>query len=86
MKNKQALDCPFCAAHIDINEPDVLYPSGIGWMNDENLEMLLYCKALEVPEEQWCYKLVCPNCAVEMHGDSKEEALVNWNRRKPNEK
>jgi hypothetical protein len=76
-------DCPFCGKKVDLDDPDTLYPNGIGWKFNEELQCRTYHKFSEVPKEQWCYSLHCSvGCGVEMHGDTREEAIERWNKRK----
>lgn len=77
--------CPFCGMKIDPDDPDLVYPSGTGWKEEPEIGFRSYHRACDVPEEQWCYKVVCQThyggCGCTMSGDSKEEAIENWNRR-----
>ena len=83
-----ALPCPFCGMEVDLEDHDTLYPSGTGWLFDEELQMRTYHRPTQVPNEQWCWGMHCSTCAggcgAEIHGDSKAEALAKWNRRAPN--
>lgn len=76
--------CPFCGMNIDPNDPDLVYPSGTGWKNEPE-GFRSYHRALDIPKEQWCYNVVCQThyggCGCTMSGDSKEEAINNWNKR-----
>ena len=70
--------CPFCGTTPDLNDPDTLYPSGVGWKQvDDHVE---YCSALEVSPDQWCYSLHC-TCGAEMSADSPEDCIIKWNTR-----
>lgn len=77
-------DCPFCGMPVDLEDPDVLYPNGTGWKIRGDLRS--YHHFREVPPEQWCYSMHCTTtsggCGAEISGDSKEEAVEKWNRRK----
>lgn len=77
--------CPFCGMAVDLDDEDTLYPSGTGWKFDEELGMRTYHRFSEVPKEQWCYTLHCVvhygGCGAEMHADSRQEAIDQWNRR-----
>lgn len=77
--------CPFCGMKVDLDEPDTLYPNGNGWIHNEVIEKKVYVSFREVPKEQWCYTMHCPEttggCGVEISGDSKEEAIAAWNKR-----
>ncbi len=79
------LPCPFCGKVPDLNDEDTLYPSGNGWLFNEELQMRTYHNIHEVPPEQWCYSMHCPvqagGCGAEMHGDTKADVISQWNRR-----
>jgi len=76
--------CPFCGKPVDLTDEDTLYQSGSGWKFDEDLQMRTYHRINEVPKEQWCYGMHCPEpaggCGAEIHGDSKDEALAKWSK------
>ena len=76
--------CPFCGSQMNPDDPDTLYPSGIGWVEDEWWSRH-YVNAHNVPKEQWCYKIVCQEhyggCGAEIHGDSVEAVKTKWNTR-----
>lgn len=80
-KKSSILPCPFCGS--EIQEEDV-YPTGTGWRLRES-ELKEYVSFREVPREQWCYSVNClpcnGGCGAEMHADTKEEAIENWNKR-----
>lgn len=77
--------CPFCGKHINLDDEDSIYPSGIGWLFDDELQSRTYHNFRAVPKEQWCYVMHCPElyggCGAEISGDSMEEALAKWNTR-----
>ena len=83
-----AKNCPFCGMRNNL-DIDTLYPSGIGWIDEEELGQGFrhYVSVHErhLPKEQWCYKVVCNEsyggCGATMHGDSKEEVVEKWNKR-----
>lgn len=79
----EAKPCPFCGSKIDVTDHDTLYPSGVGWKEDDGLRH--YVSLRDVPKEQWCYLIVCQEhyggCGAEMIGDSIEETITKWNRR-----
>jgi hypothetical protein len=79
------LACPFCGKAVDLDDHDTLYPSGTGWMLNEELQMRTYHSYNAVPPEQWCYTMHCPvqagGCGAEMHGDTRADALGKWNMR-----
>ena len=74
--------CPFCGKKVDLEDEDTLYPSGSGWLFNAELGIRTYHRYNEVPKGQLCYGMHCPEpsggCGAEIHGDSKEEALVKW--------
>jgi hypothetical protein len=80
----KALPCPFCSRPIDVDDIDTLYPSGIGW-EDGGGGYRHYVRSIEVPREQWCWKIVCQEhsggCGAEISGDSIPETIRKWNRR-----
>lgn len=83
-----AKPCPFCGFEINLDDYDVLYPSGTGWKEEDCGDGTMfrhYVSSCEVPKEQWCYKLICNQsmggCGAEMHGDSEQETIEKWNQR-----
>lgn len=78
-------DCPFCGHKVDLENDDTLYPNGTGWKMHPTKGFRGYCRATDVPREQWCWSMHCPTtaggCGVEMRADSKQEAIDRWNRR-----
>ena len=78
------LPCPFCGKIPETDDEDVCYPNGIGWKPG-----VIYGRAYfnyrEVPKEQWCYDFHCVKhtggCGATVSGDSKQEAIDNWNKR-----
>lgn len=81
--------CPFCGMKC-VPDIDTLYPSGIGWkegdLGDGNMiRHYVSIHKEHVPEEQWCYKIVCNEsyggCGATVYGDSKQEAIDKWNKR-----
>ncbi len=79
----EAKDCPFCGKHMNPSDQDTLYPSAVGWKEEDGFRS--YCSIYDVPKEQWCYKIVCQEhyggCGAEIYGDSIEETLEKWNKR-----
>lgn len=82
--------CPFCGMKLDPDDIDTVYPSGIGWKEDDWGDGTLFrhyvsIHAEPLPKEQWCYKVVCQvhygGCDASIGGDSKEEAIKKWNKR-----
>ncbi len=76
--------CPFCGTPVNLDDPDVLYPNGTGWL-DHLGGMRSYHDFRDVSKDQWCYTLHCPlqsgGCGAEMTGDSKEDAIARWSKR-----
>jgi uncharacterized protein (DUF1919 family) len=83
-ENIDLKDCPFCGMEQNSEDEDTLYPSGTGWKISRGFRH--YVSIFDVPKEQWCYQVVCATtyggCGAEVHGDSVEEAVAKWNRRK----
>lgn len=78
-------ECPFCNGKMDIKDPDTIYPTGILWkyyMYHEEGDCGKNYNILweDVPDGE-CYKIVCL-CGAEMHCDSREEVIKQWNQRK----
>jgi hypothetical protein len=77
-------NCPFCAHAVDMENPDTLYPNGVGWILRDN-GMITYHSFRDAPKENWCYSMHCPTtaggCGVEMSANTKEEAIEKWNKR-----
>lgn len=76
--------CPFCGKEVDPDNEDTLYPNGVGWkLRPKGYKS--YHSFRDVPPEQWCYSMHCPEtaggCDAEISGDSAEEAIAKWNRR-----
>lgn len=75
--------CPFCGNAVDIDDGDTLYPNGTGWR--DNTFGRSYHSFREVPKEQWCWSVHCTTtsggCGCEMSGDTRQEAINNWNKR-----
>lgn len=80
------LRCPFCGKKPDLEDPDTLYPSGIYWRWDKELDMRTYHRHKEkIDGDLPSWLMHCPEtaggCGVEIHGDTKEEILSKWNKR-----
>lgn len=77
--------CPFCGKPVDLGDPDVLYPNGIGWKFNDSPQMRTYHSFRDVPPSQRCWTLHCPvssgGCGAEMPADTREDAIEKWNRR-----
>ena len=79
--------CPFCGKKVDLTDDDTLYPSGTGWKLFDNGGMMMrsYHSFRDVPKEQWCWDMHCPEpsggCGAMVSGDSRVEAIEKWNRR-----
>lgn len=76
-------NCPFCGYAVDVTDPDTFHPNSVGWVITDGIKH--YVSFRQVPKEQWCYVLRCPEiyggCGAEINGDSKEECLNKWNKR-----
>lgn len=78
--------CPFCGHQPDIDDLDVLYPTGTLWRYDPELELRTYHSHREYKDgDNSCYKIVCNEsqggCGVQIHGDSVEEVIRKWETR-----
>jgi hypothetical protein len=77
--------CPFCGKAVDPDDADTLYPNGSGWKFNDELGMQTYHSFREVPKEQWCWPMHCPEvaggCGAEISGNSRDEAISKWNTR-----
>ena len=78
------LPCPFCGQEV---EEDDIYPTGTGWKAIDECGRS-YHSFRDVPKEQWCYAIHCEvtrgGCGARISGDSQEEAIAAWNKRKAN--
>ena len=87
--NPEMKDCPFCGHKVDMDDPDTLYPNGIGWRAHED-GFITYHHFLDVPKEQWCYSMHCVEtsggCGAKITANSKDECIQKWNRRPTQEK
>lgn len=76
--------CPFCGHKVDLEDADTLYPTGTGW-REEHDGFRSYHSFRDVPREQWCWAMHCPEtaggCGAQIDADSKDEALEKWERR-----
>lgn len=79
--------CPFCGSEMDHEDPDTIHPSSVGWKDWTRAGELVrsYVRAIDVPPEQRCWEIHCVKhyggCGVNVSGDTKHEAIDNWNRR-----
>jgi hypothetical protein len=77
--------CPFCGNTLDIIDEDTFGRTGTGWKIHPTNGIRGYFNWKEVPINQQCYAVYCATtyggCGAQVSGDSKEEAIENWNRR-----
>lgn len=79
--------CPMCGSEMDHEDSDCMHPSSVGWIDQPLSENIArrYVRATEVPPEQRCWEIHCVKhyggCGVNVSGDTKQEAIDNWNRR-----
>jgi len=77
--------CPFCGFQVE-DHVDMVYPSGIYWMFVDGYKSYMnFQSSLGHPGCGICYQVFCNpvmgGCGANMTGDSKEEAIENWDRR-----
>ena len=76
--------CPFCGNVPDLTDEDTLYPMGVIWYFNDELQCRIYDKfsmRYKYKSYGWCYILNCHNCGCSISADSKEECIDAWNRR-----
>jgi len=71
------LCCPFCG-RVEFDMIDTLYPSGLTWVFIECEQIKSYGHHGQYPNR--CWKISC-DCGAELHGDSREETIEQWNTR-----
>lgn len=75
--------CPFCGMELDDTDSDTLHISG-GWIEHPIIGRH-YVPSREAPPDQKCYAIHCNviygGCGASISGDSRQEAINNWNRR-----
>ena len=76
--------CPFCGKAPDLGDPDTLHPSGVYWRKTDGIVHYIRFK----DRTEWDFAVYVMNCVetsggcgVEIHANSKEEAITKWNRR-----
>lgn len=84
--NCELLQCPFCGKKPDVSNPDTLYPTGIVWVDKKDVGRVYGTRnQLDYTHGGQCWSINCVTssggCGVEMHGDSKEEAINKWQTR-----
>ena len=78
----QLKPCPFCGSEIDPTDPDVLYPSGVWWRYHGEYRQYVGNKDSQEGDNP-CFNIVCPGrCGCVMTGDSRQETIDKWNKRK----
>ena len=79
--------CPFCGKTVDLEDNDVLYPSGVVWrtLREDGVFRSYHTMDERKDGDQFCYSMNCPTpsggCGANITADSKEEALAAWTRR-----
>lgn len=75
--------CPFCGMKAEIEDDDTLYPTG-RWREDDGFRHYLLPGDLRT-EHGKVWTMHCPTnyggCGAQINGDSRDEAIVKWNRR-----
>lgn len=60
-------DCPFCGYQVSTHDPlDTIYPAGPDRNTDGSYKVI---------------QVVCQVCSATVLGESRQEAIDNWNRR-----
>jgi hypothetical protein len=72
--------CPFCGEVPKVDDPDVLHPTGVLWRLVEGQVHYVRFKDRKLTDK-WCYVLNCLECGCEVHGDTKQETIDNWEQR-----
>lgn len=87
------LNCPFCGNEMDINDPDVLYPTGdvlvkrpfMGRLKLTWAKLQDFPVGALPPKDQWMYGVHCSEhnggCGVSMEGGNAEKVIKKWNTR-----
>jgi hypothetical protein len=76
--------CPFCGMKVELTEPDTLHPSGLYWREVDGMKHYIRHKdRLPTDNASWVMNCVetAGGCGVEIHADSKEDAIARWNKR-----
>lgn len=76
--------CPFCGKQMDLNDPDTIYPCG-AWKKDSNGDTH-YLSYNSPNIDGFVFGIYCEEssggCGAQISGDSIEEVIFKWNRRK----
>lgn len=76
--------CPFCGSVLDLLDRDVFHPSG-GWKIHKGFRSYLSFSDLD-KFDGFTWQINCPTiyggCGASISGDSEEEAVEAWNKRK----
>lgn len=89
--DEQLKPCPFCGHKVDINDPDVIHPTGIYWFRDPKSDISMFGEDVgflydtdEVSDNAyWIINCVesSGGCDTTIHGISKEDVIKKWQRR-----
>lgn len=82
MPTAELLPCPFCGYNLDSEDSDTIYPSGIGWKDEQYGRKYVNYRE---KHDGLCHKVVCNTiyggCGASIDEDSREEAIAAWNKR-----
>ena len=75
--------CPLCGKELDIEDPDTMHPSSVGWVVIGDFKS--YVNRRETPSANECWEINCckhyGGCGLTLTEDSKDEVISRWNLR-----
>lgn len=85
------LNCPFCGNEMDINDRDVVYPTGYVKVKLQNSSRVALKCLRDIPveslpsKEYWEYGIYCSEhnggCGAGIEGGNREKVIKKWNTR-----